>query len=70
MVGLDKYSESCNSVDDLSGKICVPNKTNDVNVKACDMVTNKNETTTMLKHISCDCKWKYNSTACSSNRFE
>ena len=68
MVGLDKYSESWNSVDDLSGKICVPNKTNDVNVKACDMVTNKNETTTMLKHISCDCKWKYNSTACSSNR--
>ena len=33
MISLDKFSESCNSVNDLSTKICVPSKTKDVNVK-------------------------------------
>ena len=27
------------------------------------MITNKNEAKTMVKHISCDCKSKFNSTA-------
>ena len=33
MISLDKYSGSCNSVDGLSTKICIPNKTKDTNYK-------------------------------------
>ena len=29
------------------------------------MITNKNEVKTMEKHISCDCKCKFNSTTCN-----
>ena len=43
MIGLDKCSGSCNSVDDLSTKICVPSKTEGMNVKVFNMITNKNE---------------------------
>ena len=32
------------------------------------MITNKNEAETMAKHVSCDCKCKFNSTACNSNQ--
>ena len=32
------------------------------------MITNKNEAKTMTKHISRDCKCKFNSTACNSNQ--
>ena len=32
------------------------------------MITNKNEAKTMAKHISCDCKYKFNSTICNSNQ--
>ena len=32
------------------------------------MITNKTEAKTMLKHISCDCKCKLNSTTCYSNQ--
>ena len=46
----------------------VPKKTKDTNVKAFNMITNKNETKTMAKHISCDFKWKFNSTTCNSNQ--
>ena len=32
------------------------------------MITNKNETKIMTKHISCDCKCKCNSTICNSEQ--
>ena len=54
-----KSSGSCSV---LSPKICVPIKT-----KTFNMITNKNETKTLIKHISCDCKCKFNSTICISN---
>ena len=49
MIILDKYSGSCNSVDDLSTKICILSKTKDINVKVFNMITNQNEAKTMLK---------------------
>ena len=38
------------------------------NFKAFNMITNKNEAITMTKHISCDCKCKFNSTTYNSNQ--
>ena len=32
------------------------------------MITNKNEAKAMTEHISCDCKFKFKSTACNSNQ--
>ena len=58
MVSLDKCNGSCNV---LSPKICVPKETKHINVKAFNMITNKNEAKAMTKHISCDCKCKFNS---------
>ena len=65
MITLDKCSGNNNV---LSPKIYVPKETKDINVKAFNMLTNKNEAKTMTKHISCDCKCKLNSTACNSNQ--
>ena len=35
----------------LSQKICVPKETKDINVKAFNMITNKNEAKAMKKYI-------------------
>ena len=43
-------------------------KTKDINVKVFDMITNKIYANTMKKHISCDCKCKFISEACSSSQ--
>ena len=43
-------------------------KAKGVNVKAFNMITNKNETKGMTDHISCDCKCKFNSATCNSNQ--
>ena len=49
-------------------KICVPKKTEDINVKALNIITDINEAKATTKHISCDCKCKFNSTKCNSNQ--
>ena len=46
----------------------VPNKIKNINVKVFNMITNKNEAKTLVKHISCYCKCKFNSTTCNSNQ--
>ena len=40
-------------------KICVSNETEDVNVHAFEMITEKNESKTITKHILCKCKCKF-----------
>ena len=65
MISLNKCTGSCNV---LSPKICVPKETKDINVKAFNMITNKNEAKAMTEHISCDCKSKFNSMICNSNQ--
>ena len=65
MISLDKCTRSCNA---LSPKICVPKETKDINVKAFNTITNKNEAKTMTKFLSFDCKCKFNSTTCNLNQ--
>ena len=46
MTNLDKCAGSFNV---LSPKLCVPKETKDINIKAFNMITNKNEIKTMKK---------------------
>ena len=65
MISLATCTGLCNVI---SPKICVSKEAKDINIKAFNMTTNKNEAKTMTKHTSCDCKCKLNSTACNSNQ--
>ena len=65
IITLDKCTGSC---DASSPKVCVPKETKDINVKAFNMIANKNEPKTMTKHTSCDCNCNFNSTTCNSNQ--
>ena len=49
MIILNKCNGSCNVVDDLSTKICVPNKTKDIDVKVFDMITIIYESKALVK---------------------
>ena len=48
--------------------MCVLNKIKYVNVKVFDTITTVNEAKTLLKHLPCDCKCKFNSVTCNSNQ--
>ena len=46
-VKLDRCVGSCNTVNKLSNKVCVPNKTEDLNLSVFNMVTERNELKTL-----------------------
>ena len=52
----------------LYTKVCVPNKTNDINVKEFNVITSKSEAKTIVKDISRDCKCKLNCTTWNWNQ--
>ena len=55
---LNKCVGSCNTLNDLSNKVCVPNKTENVNLIVLNMITGINELKKLTKQISCECKCK------------
>ena len=52
MISLNKCTGSCNI---LSPKACVPKETKYINIKAFNMITNKDEAKATIELISCDC---------------
>ena len=67
-VKLDRCVGSCNTLNDLSNKVCIPNKTEDLNLSVFNMITGINESKTLTKHISCEWKCKLDETKCNSNQ--
>ena len=65
---LDKCVGSFNTLNDLSNKVCVPNKTQDLNLSMFNMIKGINESKTIRKHISCECKCNFDRTKCNSNQ--
>ena len=58
-VKLDRCAGGCNTLNDLSNKVCVPNKTEDLNISIFNMITEINDSKTLAKHISCKCKCRF-----------
>ena len=58
-INLDRYVESCNTLKDLSNKVCVPNKIEDLNLSIVIMISGINESKTLTKHMSCECKCNF-----------
>ena len=43
MVKLDRCVGRCNTLNDLSSKVCVPNKTEDLNLSVFNLITGINK---------------------------
>ena len=68
-VKLDRCVGSCNTLNDLSNKIRVPNKIDDLNLSMIDMIKGINESKTLTKYISCQCKCRFDERVCSSDQW-
>ena len=64
-VKLDRCVGSCNHRNELSNRACVPNKTKDLNLSMFIMIKRINESKTLTKHISCECKCQFDGTKCN-----
>ena len=68
LVKLGRCVRSCNTLNDLSNKVCVPNKTEDLNLSDFNIITGIHESKTLTKHISCKCKYKFDGRKCNSDQ--
>ena len=50
-VNLERCAGSCSTLDDLSSRVCAPNKTEDLNLHVFDTRTGMNESKALAKHI-------------------
>ena len=50
-VNLDRCVGSCITLNDLSNKVCVPNKTEDLNIHVFNMITGKNDSKILTKDV-------------------
>ena len=51
----DKSVGSCNFLNALSNGVCVPNKTEILNINVFNMITEKNESKILIMGILCNC---------------
>ena len=49
-VNLDRCVGSCNTINDLSNKVCVPNKTENLKISVFNMITRINESEILTKY--------------------
>ena len=79
----DKCAGICNTFDDLSKKVYLPNETEDSKLLVFNMASGIFESRTLTKHISCKCeckfdgrkndlnqKWNNNNFRCKSKKLE
>ena len=50
-VKLDRCAGKCITLNDLSNKVCVPNKTKDLNLSVFNMITGMNKSETLTKNM-------------------
>ena len=62
VVKLDRCVGSCN-------KVCVPNKTEDSNPSFFNMITEISESKALTKHISRECKCRFDGRKCNSDQW-
>ena len=56
--------------NELSNKVCVLNKTEDLNLSVFNMITEINESQILTKAISCKRKRRFNGRKCNSDQCE
>ena len=65
---LGVFVGGCNTINDLSNKVCVPNEIEDLNLSLFNMITGINESKTLTKHISREWTCKFDERKCNSNQ--
>ena len=68
VVNLDRCIESCITFNDLSNRVYVPDKTEDLNLNVFNFNTGTNVSKILAEHIPCKCQCKFNGRKCNSNQ--
>ena len=67
-IKLDRCVGSCNTINDLSNKVCVPNKPEDLNLSLFNMIIGISESKALTKHVSYKCICRSDGRNCKSDQ--
>ena len=67
-VKLDRCVGSCNTLNHLSNKVCIPNKTGDLNLSVFNMIRGIINSETSTKHVSCEWEFIFDGKKCNSDQ--
>ena len=67
-IKVNKYSSSCNNVNDPCAKICVPDVVKNMNVKVFNLMSRTNETRHIMGHETCKCKCRLDTSVCNNKQ--
>ena len=67
-VNWDRCKGSFNILDDLSNRVCIPDKTEDLKLYVFNMIAGIKESKALTKHITCKCKFKFDGSKYNSNQ--
>ena len=62
---LDRCHGSCNTAENPFGRICIPNKMEEVNLKVFNMIKEINKLKKVAEYISYECRFEFVSRKCS-----
>ena len=65
---VNKCSGSCHTLNNPMAKMCVPNIIKTINMKVYNFLMRLNETRNVLRHESCKCICRLNSSVCNSKQ--
>ena len=68
IISLDRCDGIGNTVEDSFGRMCVPNKVEDVNLKVFNMIKGISESKSLLKHISYKSRCELDDGKCNSKQ--
>ena len=63
-----KCSGSCNNINNLYAKMCVPDVVKNLNVKAFNLMSRTNETRHIKWHETCKCKCRLDASVCNNKQ--
>ena len=67
-IKVSKCSGSCNNINDLFAKLCVPDSIKNINVKVSNLMSRINETRQIIWHETFKCACKLTSAVCNSRQ--
>ena len=67
-VKINKFSGSCNNINDPYAKSCVPDFSKNMNVKVFNLISRTNETKCIKWHKTCKCKCRLDASVCNNKQ--
>ena len=65
---VDKCSGSCNNINDLYAKSCVPDVVKSLNFKVFNLMSRTNEKSHIGRYETCICKCRLNASVCNNKQ--